>query len=251
MSDRLTIFLDDGGVMNDNSVRGSDWQRLVGDFLAPRLGGDRRRWASANLVVAERLFDKYKETFGLDPQAAYNAYWAGDQDEWLTGMCEIVGVSAPDDSDERVRLANEAGAYVTRRVRAAYPGVVDTIRYLGSLGYALHTASGEHSYELEGYLEGMGVRGLFRRLYGPDLINTAKQSRSYYERVFADARVGPGRAVVVDDSEIAIRWASEAGATAILVSDGSNPVEGAVSAIRGLTELPALMERMERGRGGG
>ncbi len=36
----LTIFLDDGGgVMNDNEVRGPQWQRLVGEYFSPTLGG--------------------------------------------------------------------------------------------------------------------------------------------------------------------------------------------------------------------
>ena len=64
----------------------------------------------------------------------------------------------------------------------------------------------------------MGVRNLFGRLYGLDLINTSKQSQTYYERIFANSGVESDRAVVVDDSETAIQWASEAGATVVLVS---------------------------------
>lgn len=62
------------------------------------------------------------------------------------------------------------------------------------------------------------MRELFGRLYGPNLINTSKQSRTYYERIFANSGVEPDRAVVVDDSETAIQWPSEAGATVVLVS---------------------------------
>ena len=29
------IFLDDGGVLNDNNRRGVKWRRLIGEFLAP------------------------------------------------------------------------------------------------------------------------------------------------------------------------------------------------------------------------
>jgi phosphoglycolate phosphatase-like HAD superfamily hydrolase len=56
---RFAIFLDDGGVMNDNAVRGSQWQRLVAEFFAPRLGGDPAAWAEANKVVATELFQGY------------------------------------------------------------------------------------------------------------------------------------------------------------------------------------------------
>ena len=58
MSSRLTIFLDDGGVINDNAVRGPQWQRLVGRFLSPRLGGEPEAWAQANKVVAERIWSR-------------------------------------------------------------------------------------------------------------------------------------------------------------------------------------------------
>lgn len=76
MSDRLIIFLADGGMMNDSEVRGPQWQRLVADFLAPRLGRDKKRWSRANLVVAQRLFDKYVEGFREQPDRDYNAFWA-------------------------------------------------------------------------------------------------------------------------------------------------------------------------------
>ena len=41
---RLMVFLDDGGVMNDNNERGLQWQRLVSEFFAPLLGGPADAW---------------------------------------------------------------------------------------------------------------------------------------------------------------------------------------------------------------
>jgi hypothetical protein len=41
----------------------------------------------------------------------------------------------------------------------------------------------------------MEVRDLFGRLYGPDLVNTAKTGPVYYERIFDDAQVEPGQAI--------------------------------------------------------
>ncbi len=43
MAAKPVILLDDGGVMNDNRLRGEQWQRLVGEFFAPRLGQRFRR----------------------------------------------------------------------------------------------------------------------------------------------------------------------------------------------------------------
>ena len=37
----LTVFLDDGGVLNDIERRIAEWGRLIADCLSPRLGGIR------------------------------------------------------------------------------------------------------------------------------------------------------------------------------------------------------------------
>ena len=66
---RLTIFLDDGGVMNDNAIRVPQWQQLVAEYLAPRLGGEHDRWAEANRIVAERAWDAWMER---DPIPMYH-----------------------------------------------------------------------------------------------------------------------------------------------------------------------------------
>ena len=46
--------------MNDNATRGLRWQRLVAEYLAPRLGGNPDDWGEANRVVAvEELSARY------------------------------------------------------------------------------------------------------------------------------------------------------------------------------------------------
>jgi hypothetical protein len=52
---QLMIFLDDGGVMNDNSQRASQWQRLVSEFFLPLLGGTKEAWIEANRVAVDRV----------------------------------------------------------------------------------------------------------------------------------------------------------------------------------------------------
>ena len=36
--------------MNDSRRRSVQWQRLVGEFFAPRLGGTAEAWAAAKIV---------------------------------------------------------------------------------------------------------------------------------------------------------------------------------------------------------
>lgn len=241
------LFVDDGGVMNDNSLRGPQWQRLLGEFFPPLLGGTPEAWAEANRVVAPRLWEEYLQIMGGRPDADYLAYSRGERLAWLREMCELVGVPAPEE-EACLELERQATAYVTRRVRAAFPGAVEALRELHARGHRFHTASGEHSGDLTGYLEGMGVRACFGRLYGPDLINTPKEGALYYRRIFADAGVAPGDALVIDDSPMALRWAAEAGARTVRV--GPTGVEGCASdhVVGSLAELPGIVAAL---RGGG
>lgn len=48
---RLLVFLDDGGVMNDNNTRALQWQGLVSEFFIPLLGGSSDAWSRANWLA--------------------------------------------------------------------------------------------------------------------------------------------------------------------------------------------------------
>src|SRR5258708_23721353 len=135
--------------------------------------------------------------------------------------------------------------FIPRRIQAAFPRVVDTIRTLHRQSYTLHTASGESSLDLAGYLHAMGVRDCFGRLYGPDLIEVLKEGPEYYERIFADLGIAAADALVVDDSPRVIEWATQVGACAVLVRDSSLPRTGTTVHIASLVELPAVLQRMD------
>jgi phosphoglycolate phosphatase-like HAD superfamily hydrolase len=243
-SARITaIFLDDGGVMSDNAIRGREWQRLVAEFLAPRLGGEPARWAEANNVVWQRQWDAYLTTTRNAPDGEFDtaAFWEVARPRWIREMCEHAGLAAPA-ADRCAALARETEAYVMPRVRASFPGAPEAIRALRGADYALYTASGHDSTDLEGILDGMGVRSCFgERLYGPDLIGAAKTSRRFHERAFADASIDAKNALVVDDFPDAIRWATAAGATTVLVARDGADASGAGAVIGSLAELPAIV----------
>ncbi len=237
---QLTIFLDDGGVMNDNLLRAAQWQRLVGEFFIPLLGGTSEAWREANRLVADDLFQPDAWQARLLAFPDYNSFDFAYQLEWLRGMCEFIGLVTPSD-EECMDLSNRATAFITRRVFAAFPGVVETIRQLYNQGYTLHTASGESSLDLKGYLIAMKVGDCFGRLYGPDLINTFKNGPEYYERIFADLALHPEDALVVDDNPGVLSWAAQLGARTVLVSSSPSPaVENRLS-MKSLAELPSLI----------
>lgn len=243
MAMRPTLLLDDGGVMNDNRLRGEQWPPLVGEFFAPRLGGTPAIWAEANRSTVARILDpenwRVRVRGVLSDYAGFErAYWL----DWLGEMCRAVNIARP--SDEMcIELARQAESYVIQRVRTAFPGASEAIRKLHTQGYTLHTASGESSLHLQGYLSGMGVQDCFDKLYGADLLSTLKETPEYYERLFADAHLSPADVLIVDDSPRALAWARDLGAQTVLVSVKQATTDG-VLCIGSLAELPDLLERI-------
>jgi HAD superfamily hydrolase (TIGR01509 family) len=171
----------------------------------------------------------------------YDDWYRRYQVEWLSRMALEVGVKAPAE-DEALALAEAAARHITFNCHSAFPDATPAIRRLSQDGFVLHTASGEDSHELDGYLTSMGVRDLFSELYGPDLTGVFKRGVDYYESAFSRSGLDPRRCLVVDDSPAALSWASTAGALTVLVDRSRRSQEGAV--IRDLGELPAFVERL-------
>jgi HAD superfamily hydrolase (TIGR01509 family) len=241
MTTRPVILLDDGGVMNDNQLRGEQWPSLVGEFFAPRLGGTIPAWAEANRIIIQRILEPTSWLRRVQASADYASfeqrYWL----DWLGDMAQFVGVPLPPEN-ECILLAQQAEKYIIPRVRSAFPGASDAIQELYTEGYILHTASAESSIHLMLYLEGMGVRHCFERLYGSDLLNAFKDGPAYYARLFADLQIAPGDALIVDDSPHALAWARSLGAHTILVGT-KGEADNRTLHINSLAELPAFLQR--------
>lgn len=242
---RPIIFLDDGGVLNDNQKRGEQWQRLVGEFFTPILGGEPEAWGEANRVYATALFEKDAWLARIRAHDDYESFDRAYMRDWMTAMCRLVGIACPPE-EESIALAREANDWVVSRVRAAFPGVVETIRLLHKEGYLLHTASGASARDMASLLRGMGVLDCFDRLYGPDLINTMKSGPLFYERLLADVGVDPAHALVLDDNAHMAAWAQEVGARTVLVgaTRAGDGVGSEQLRINSLAELPNLLEKI-------
>ena len=268
------IFLDDGGVMNDNSLRAPQWQTLVGEFFVPRLGGSHDQWAEANRVCFAEVFAWLESQLELEGSEgwSYDAINTGYELRWLRSMMAHVAqdpawretladaeieLATPDKASRRwrhsknltddqcVALAHEAQGYITRRVQSAFPGTAETLRNLNS-DYELFTASMGPSFLLRATLEAMGVADLFTRLYGPDLINATKQGPNFYTRMFEHAGVDPKKSVVLDDTPAFITRINAAGATPVLVGNRDpGPGNRDVRVIAALSELPNLLAQLQ------
>jgi len=239
-----TIFIDDGGVISDNNLRALQWKDLVGKFFSTRYGGSMEAWASANEYALTQLIQRYTQKVKENPQINFKAYWKKEQVIWLINMFTMVNIDPPP-NEQRAEIARLATEWITPRVQAAYPGVIETIRLLKNDGYTLYTASGEVSWELEGYLTGMGIVDCFKNFYGPDLINTAKASILFYERMFNDCGVNAREAMVIDDSIEMLSWAEEMESTIVHVTNFSKCTNTSCQHhINQLNELPVLISKL-------
>jgi HAD superfamily hydrolase (TIGR01509 family) len=241
---RPTIFLDDGGVISDNAVRRVQWRRLLAEYLVPRLGGTPDAWIAANTQIIAGSFAEggygdhaaYVREVGALRDAAFEAAQRASDIAWLRNMCRLVGVPPPADDGDCWSLAREVSDFVCARVSAAFPDVVDAVRALHAAGFVLLTASGERSFELDGYLRALAIRDCFAdQLFGADLLGVPKTGPGYYARIFARLNLAPTEALIVDDSPLAIAWATAAGARALLLDRSTAPSDP--STIESLTQL--------------
>jgi len=210
------LFVDKGGVLLDNPVLSAQWRRLVGEFLAPRLGGSREAWGAANVPAFEREWARFLAAASAGGPPDIRGFFANDRRQWFLDMCDGVGVARPPDDVAEV-IAADTVRYVRAHLDIPVPRVLDALRALRGRGIVLHIASADAHDELVEFLERIGARELFDRVYGSDLVNAWKFGPAYYRAVLADSGVDPARAAVIDDSPQALGWARECGLRGFLV----------------------------------
>lgn len=201
------VFVDDGGVLNDNTLRAPEWRRLLGVYLPPRLGGTAEEWARANSEVAPRSWERTLAAMRASDRGVH-AVAAVERVVWLAEMCTIVRVPLPNEPE---RFARDAQLFVSERVRSAMPGAVAAVQELRARGLALHGASNQESWQLDAYLRGMGVRDAFGSPYGPDLLDRWKCGPAFYRDLLEATGADPARSVVVEDSAEYRAYAQECG----------------------------------------
>ncbi len=208
----IYIFFDDGNTLNDNRIRGRQWQQLIGEYFSPRFGGIPKLWGTANLEltkdfggdgVPKLLYDNRNKTFKMFIE------WFIEK--WINEMFDFVGIKRPD-KELYNKIYYGASEYVATRVKAAFPGVSETIKDLYYKGYNLYLASGTESIELGYYYKAMGIKKYFKKLYGPDLINILKVNEAYYNGIFKDLDILPKQAIFIDDKPYYLNIAEKTGA---------------------------------------
>jgi FMN phosphatase YigB (HAD superfamily) len=192
------------------------------------------------VTAFERQLERWKAAAATGAGPTNIREWfRNDARVWLYDMCDGVGVARPPGSaaDE---IASDALRFVRENLTFHIPLVVDRLRELRRRGIILHIASGDAHEDLVQYLEAMGIRKLFGRVYGSDLVNVWKTSAAYYRAILAETGTDPITALVIDDSDRAIGWAAESGLRGVLVRrQAGESFEDAV--LRAFDEVNALL----------
>ena len=235
------VFLDNGGVITDNSRRGAQYRRLVGQFFVPRFGGTQEAWEAANAVAFPGVWPRFLQRVehwdaARDIAREMSLYYV----DWLRSMFAAMGVEPPASDEACGALGQEVDYWINPQIDARFLGVEEAIEALAR-DYRLYTASDGFSLPLAVAI-GESARH-FERLYGPDLINVPKSSgRPYYDAVFEHAGVDAARALVVDDNLPNIIAAQSAGAHTVFVTSQPSAHEGRT--IARLAELPGIIETL-------
>lgn len=210
----FVLFLDDGGVLNDNGLRGPEWLRLIGEFMPARMGGTAEQWASANQVVFPQVWGDLQRR--LPEFASHQQFQRVYATSWMSGMCAYLGLTPPPDDDAEA-LHMELAIHIGERANSAIPGAAEAVLSLHRAGFRLYTASGTPSWELRGIMAKMGIAETLSGLYGPDIVDHVKYGPAFYRKIFAHVGVPSRRALVIDSDSESCLWAFEAGAHAVWI----------------------------------
>ena len=196
--------------------------------------------------MLETLEAQYIAQFRAIP-TNYNAWFARLHPQAMELVFGGMGLPVPANAEQ---LSRDTQKQALSACDAAFPGAKQAVETLKQRGYTLHMASGNDSGHLRSALAGMGLEPCFERLYGPDLVDCAKESPEFYKRVFADLNLPPAQALIIDNDPNAIRWAQFVGAKAIQVDllpykQVETPL-GIAGKTRDMAQLPALIELVSK-----
>jgi phosphoglycolate phosphatase-like HAD superfamily hydrolase len=230
-----TVFLDVDGVLVDADKLPREYVRLMGDVLAPALGGVPEEWGAANAIVFPRVWAQLQDSTDDRDELTRRIAVATVQ-----GMAEELDI-APPDEDTYMRLDDDFSRYVRIHGDFFFDTSANIVRTLAA-SYDLHMASGNDSKLIELMLDRLGVRDLVGFMCGSDLVDTRKGGPDFYPRLFAATTTDPAGAVIVDDQPAQLAQAAALGAATMLIeatpSDATHPVD---ATIRTIDELPAAI----------
>ncbi len=245
MRKRPTVFLDFDDTLSDLVPFFIQFVREIGHSLSGHFGGESDAWEKAAADMLVVVEEDYKDRFVGNPTNGYL--------EWLNALryrsvqlvFDAMSLPVPPDAEQHsVRMQFDA----LSKCDAAFPGAAKALATLSRQGYTLHMASGQESEYLRGGLTGMGIARYVGHLFGPDLVDCAKEGPEFYARVFAAAGVRSEEVIVVDDYPPAIGWALAQGATVIQAKLSrirhEATIPGVIAVVTDLNTLPEMIAQI-------
>lgn len=152
-------------------------------------------------------------------------------------------------TSEEIDAASARKSRLAREKMAAcdpvVPGCVEVLRELARCGYTLALASSGSAESIRMFLDGAGVRALFRSVLTGGDVRRAKPDPEIYRLTFEKLGTDPVDCLVVEDAVAGIEAARRAGASAVGVRGTCQPEEliaaGALDVLSDLRELPGWL----------
>ncbi len=229
-------FLDVDGVITDFEYLPAQWDRHIGDLLAPALGREVEDWGRANRAVFPGVSARNGE-WGTDP--AYRQRREGI--EIIAAMCDHLDLARPS-GHRSEELWRAVEIHVASQGTAIFPGARAALEALSNR-WPVHTATGNPSRRVVAYFRSIDALDLLGVPSGPDLVGIWKAAPEFYDRTFALAGVDPRAAVVVDEALVQLDLAASRGAWTVLV-DASGEEDGSDfdAVVSVIDEVPAAVE---------
>ena len=235
-----TVFLDMDGVLVDQTKLPLEYQRLLGEVLAPALGVAVEDWAEANRIAFPRWFAQVQaRPVSESPLERYDLEFLLS----VRGMCEVLGRAAPS-RETCIRLGRAADTHVRTHHQAFFPEAASVIRELASR-YTVHFATGNPSWNIQVTIDRLGVADCVGLLCGPDRLGVLKKSPEFYPRLFELAGLTPSDAAVVDDSEAQLASAAQLGASTVLVGPQATEHTPWSAVVPGIAQVPHALEELD------
>lgn len=204
----MIVLLDFDDTLSEFDSFLEQFTSTLATLLTDKLGGSPEEWNRKVLNMMIVVENDYIQHFIQNPLAGYR--------QWLPTSYQLASEflfdsTIPLKKRERIRLLKRVRKQALLSVNACFPGMIQLVKDLHNNNVQLVMASGNDSEHLNHALKAAGILNCFSKVYGPDLIDCAKEGPEYYARICDALSITPDQAVVVDNDAVALGWAADVG----------------------------------------
>ncbi len=204
----MIVLLDFDDTLSEYSRFNLRYIETMATLLTNEFGGSHDIWFSSTAKMALAIEADYSARFVGQPLNGYNRWREHANHLAAIMLFEWAGFLPPPDSVHAVRSLHETAVAAST---ALFPGMAETVNTIHRAGIPLCMASGNDSRHINLAISRQEIARCFSRLYGPDLVNCAKEGPEYYSLIASDQQVEPRDFLVVDNDPIALEWAQASG----------------------------------------